>query len=315
VSDIVVRRMREDDLAAADRINRTAFGTFFNLEDPMSFRGDGDVVPGRFRANPDGAFVAESGSGLVACGFVMDWGSAGILGPLTVDVAHWSGGIGGAVMTEMIAYLDERGFALQGLFTHPQSTRHVRLYEGFGFWMQRMTAVMEKAVAADAAMPDAARPFSALDAAGKTVALDACRAVANSVHPGLDLTREIRSIDADGFGETLLVERGGGIVAFACCHQGAGSEAGSAQAVVKFAAVKSGAGAAADFSTLLQASEAFASGRGVGRLVAGTNTGRCECYRAMLQAGFRSWMNGIAMFRPEGDGYNRPGVYVIDDWR
>jgi hypothetical protein len=64
--------MKEQDFADADRINRIAFGTFFGPETPSAFRGDGEVVAGRFAANPDGTFVAEIDGTLVACGFVME---------------------------------------------------------------------------------------------------------------------------------------------------------------------------------------------------------------------------------------------------
>jgi hypothetical protein len=35
----------------------------------------------------------------------------------------------------------------------------------------------------------------------------------------------------------------------------------------------------------------------------------------MLQNGYRTWMNGIIMNRPDTPGYNRPDVFAIDDWR
>ena len=35
----------------------------------------------------------------------------------------------------------------------------------------------------------------------------------------------------------------------------------------------------------------------------------------MLAYGFRTDVQGLAMDRPDEAGYNRPGVYVIDDWR
>mgnify|MGYP003668766678 CR=1 FL=1 len=315
MGDLRVRQLRESDLADADRINRLAFGTFFGLEDPMKFRGDGDVVRGRYAANPAGAFAAERDGRLIGCGFVMDWGSVGILGPVTVDVAHWGRGVARALMADMVAYMDRRGFALQGLFTHPQSPSHIRLYESFGFGMQAITGVMDRQVDPQAGLPEEGRLLSTLALAERERALAGCRDVADAVFPGLDLSGEILSIAACGFGDTLLIEAGGTVRGFACCHQGAMSEAGSAQVLVKFAAVLPGAAAADDFARLLAGAEGFAAGRGVRRLVAGTNTGRAGCYRAMQSAGFRTWMNGVAMMRPSGPGYNRAGVFAIDDWR
>ena len=139
--------------------------------------------------------------------------------------------------------------------------------------------------------------------------------MAGDVFPGLDLGREINVIAERGFGDTLIVGAGGTVAGFACCHQGALSEAGSPQTLVKFAAVRPGPQAAAEFARVLAAAEGFAASRGVARLVAGTNAGRSECYEAMIDAGFRAWMNGVAMVRPNEPGFNRPGVFAIDDWR
>jgi len=315
VSDLVIRQLTESDLAEADRINRLAFGTFFGLPDPMEFRGDGEVVQGRFRRNPDGAFAADLDGKLVACGFVMDWGSVGIFGPLTVDVNQWGNGIARQMLDAMTAYMDVRGFDLHGLFTHPQSATHIRLYEDYGFRMQRVTAVMDKQVDPGISMPADTVFFSSLNDLDREVALKHCVAITETVYAGMDLSGEILSIDANGFGDTLLLQVDGRLAGFACCHQGAGSEAGSSQTLVKFAAVATGTMAGSHFRMLLEACAGFAALRGTSRLVAGTNSGRAACYEVLLKSGFRTWMNGIAMIKPDHEGYNTSATYVIDDWR
>lgn len=319
MSGLVIRQLTEDDLDDADRINRIAFGTFFGLEVPSSFRGDGEVIPGRSASNPAGAFAAELEGQLVACGLVIEWGSVGLLGPLTVDVDVWGKGVGRAMLDEMTRYMDSCDFAFQGLFTHPQSSTHIRLYEAYGFRMKRVTAVMDRTVGATMKMPPSARLFSEVRDKDRQAVLMECRGIADGVYAGLDLSAEILSIDANGFGDTVLLDRESALTGFACCHQGAGSEAGSPQTLVKFAAVAPGVDGPAEFEKLISACDGFAALRGTSRLVAGTNTGRAECYEAMLAMGFRSWMNGIAMLKttPENDhdGYNVPGVFVVDDWR
>jgi hypothetical protein len=45
------------------------------------------------------------------------------------------------------------------------------------------------------------------------------------------------------------------------------------------------------------------------------NLSRLEAYRELLQAGFRTTAQGVVMERNGQPGYNRPGVYLIDDWR
>jgi hypothetical protein len=218
------------------------------------------------------------------------------------------------MMPELIKRLDARRHTLTGLFTHPQSPKHIRLYESFRFWMQRPTAVMEKAVAA-AAIPAGVLLFSRLDAAGKHSAVRDARVVAETIYPGLDLARDIRVVDDLGRGDTVLVTRDGALAGFAVCQHGPGTDGGSGQLLITFGAAKTGPEAAADFAQLLRACEAVAAARGAPRIHAGTNVGRAGAYRLMLGLGYRTWMNGIVMNRNDDPGYNRPEIYAIDDWR
>ena len=36
---------------------------------------------------------------------------------------------------------------------------------------------------------------------------------------------------------------------------------------------------------------------------------------SLVERGFRTFLQGVAMQRPNDEGFNRSGVYVIDDWR
>jgi hypothetical protein len=79
--------------------------------------------------------------------------------------------------------------------------------------------------------------------------------------------------------------------------------------------VRSGPNAAQEFRRLLEACREFARSRGARTLVAGVNLARLDAYREMLQAGFRTTTQGVAMQRNADPGYNRPDVFLIDDWR
>jgi hypothetical protein len=116
-------------------------------------------------------------------------------------------------------------------------------------------------------------------------------------------------------GDTVLLYDGEELVEFAICHMGAGSEAGTGTVYIKFGAVRPGSSAAKWFEDLLAACEALAAENSLTRLVAGTNTARHEAYRMMLERGFRPFISGVAMQRPNDPGYNRPDCFVIDDWR
>lgn len=310
--NVTVRPLAETDMSAAAAINRSAFASFFGIADPAKFRPGADVIRPRWRSWPAAGIALDIDGTLAGVGIMMRWGSVCVLGPLTVDPRHQSKGLARTAMAALLGIADRTGFAFTGLFTHPQSPKHIRLYESFGFAMQRITAVMAKPVAAT---EQAARPFSAIAADGRAAALADLARVSDRAYPGLDLAAEIMIVAEMRLGETLILDEGAGVAGFAVCHCGTGSEATDGQALVKFAAVRGGGGAPERFTRLLAACEAYAAARGVATLVAGTNTGRTEAYRLMKEYGFRTAMNGIAMFRPATDGYNRPDALVIDDWR
>ncbi|MCW5772829.1 MAG: GNAT family N-acetyltransferase, partial [Rhodospirillaceae bacterium] len=160
--DIVVRPLAAADLPAAAAINRAAFTAFFGLPDPAKFRPGADIIGLRWRLWPEGAKALEVDGKLVAVAEMMRWGSIAIIGPVVVLPDYWSKGLARALMPELMAEIDRGGFAFAALLTHPQSPKHVRLYESCGFRMQRITAVMTKPVAA-VPMPAEASLYSTLD--------------------------------------------------------------------------------------------------------------------------------------------------------
>jgi GNAT superfamily N-acetyltransferase len=311
---IVVRPLAEADIPAAARINRAAFSAFFGISDPARFRPGADVVGLRRRLWPEGAFAAELDGALAGSAVMMRWGSVCILGPVTVAPEHWSQGIARALMEKLVERIDAGKFRFAGLVTHPQSPKHVRLYESFGFRMQRITSVMSKAPA-PAALPEDTALFSAQPHRDRPRSLSAITALTGELHPGFDIAPEVLDVAAHGLGETLLLFGKDGLDGFALCHYGRGSEASESQVLVKFAAANGGSDAAERFGRLLAACEALAAARGANVIVAGTNTGRAAAYEIMQAQGFRTTMNTIAMMRPAVDGYNRPDVFAIDDWR
>jgi predicted N-acetyltransferase YhbS len=332
----VIRPMRAEDLAEADRVYRVAFGTQFGLPDPSRFRGDTGVLRVRWAADPRPCFVAEADGRIIGSVLGMDWGSVFVLGPLTVDPAYADRGIGRRLMQAVMDFVAVQRFALAALFTFPHSPKHLHLYESYGFVPQRLTPVLSKMVtqnqtdglgtASPPSLPSPSRGegpgggdalradlFSNITLAERAAALAACRAVSDSVFPGLDLAREIAAIAAQRIGETVLLHASDAIAGFALCHIGAGSEAGSGTLFIKFACVRPGD--AGGFARLVAACEALAAARGGAHIVAGVNRGRDGAYRLMRERGFRADLIGVAMHRPDGPGYNRPQIYAIDDWR
>ncbi len=314
MSEIRVRPLRENDLAEADRIFRTAFGTFIGLRDPAAFAGDTDYVRTRWRLEPAAAFVAEENGEVIGSNFVTNWGSLGFFGPLSVRVDRWNGGIARRLLAPTMECFARWGTRHAGLFTFAQSTKHVHLYQQHGFAPRFLTAIMSKPVDRAAATADWTT-FSATAAADRAATLDDVRELTDAVYDGLDVSREITGADEHGLGDTVLLARDGRLAGIAVCHVGAGTEAGSSTCYVKFAAARPGASAGAAFDDLLTACEAFAALRGAERLSAGVNSARRGAYGRMIVRGFRTDILGIAMQRPDEPATNHPDAWVIDDWR
>jgi GNAT superfamily N-acetyltransferase len=308
-----LRPLVAEDRPAAERINRAAFGKFFGV-DPLGFRPGADVIGPRWRAWPEAGLALELDGALAAVALMMDWGSVCILGPITVDPEHWDKGLARRLMPSLIELVDRKPFSFTGLFTHPQSPKHIRLYESFGFSMQRITAVMAKPVA-PAAGPLDSVVLSSLGTPARESAIASVRELTDQVFPGLDLGREIRTVAALNIGETIVLEEQDRAAAIAICHHGARSEASEGQLFIKFAAARGGDGGGACFLRLLEECERLAAARGAARLIAGTNCGRANAYRLMQDCGYRTIMNGVAMMRPAAEGYNTADKFVIDDWR
>jgi predicted N-acetyltransferase YhbS len=306
--------MLAGDLEAADRVLRVAFGTFRALADPSAAFGDSETVRTRYRAAPDCAWVAEVDGEVVGSVFAARWGSFGFFGPLSVRPDLWDRGIGSRLLEPVLDAFALWDVRQAGLFTFASSPKHLGLYQKHGFWPGALTAVTAKAPTPPTTC--AYMLFSSESPARRERVLDETRALTDDVFTGLDLGRELVAAREQAIGDTLLLRREGVLEGMALCHCGSGSEAGGDTCYVKFAAVRPGDGAPERFERLLDACEAFAEESGLGRLVAGVNTGRVDAYRRLLARGFHTELLGVSMrLRPEASHFDTPEHYVIDDLR
>jgi GNAT superfamily N-acetyltransferase len=309
-----VRPLQENDLTAAERICRIAFGTFLGAPDPETFWTDRDYVRGRWRASHTAGFAAEAGGELAGSNFATNWGSIGFFGPLTVRRDLWNGGTGTRLVEAVMGSFSDWGTGHAGLFTFSHSPKHVALYQKFGFWPRFLTTIMALPVRPGIETERASR-YSALAERDRQGCLRDCRTLSDAIYEGLDLTEEIRTVHAQQLGDTVLLSNEDRVAGFAICHYGPKSEAGAGTCFIKFGAVRPSTVAEEMFGRLLNACEAFAAAQGLPSLVAGVNTARHEAFRELTARGFRTEIVGVTMHRPNEPGYSRPGVYVLDDWR
>jgi hypothetical protein len=308
--NVLIRPLEKTDIPEARRLFGLAFGTFIGLPDPSAFMRDRDLIGTRFAADPRATLGAECAGEFLGSVFATNWGSLGFFGPLTVRPDYWDRGAGKKLLAGVMEIFDAWETRHRGLFTFSNSTKHVHLYQKFDFWPRFLTALMSK----PAARSDAGVPWSKFSEVPEEEIpglLASAHAAADSALEGLDLAIEIRSVHSQKLGDTILLWGDAGLEAFAVCHCGEGTEAGGDNCYVKFGMART----APAFERLLDCCEAFAVSRGVSRLEAGVNLGRSAAYRCMLDRGFRTNMQGVAMHHRNDPGYNRPDAFVMDDWR
>jgi len=314
--EIIIRPVVENDLPAADRIIRVAFGTFLGIPDPTTFMGDASMARTRWLADPGAVLAAEHNGKLIGSNFVTNWGSFGFFGPLTVEPDYWNRGVAQQLLGPTMDIFRRWRNRHLGLYTFPHSPKHMALYQKFGFWPRDLVVSFAKTIdGAPETPPDVSR-FSESKPGDRESLIAACREVTDAIFEGLDVQREIRAVAEQNLGDAILVWDSSRLAGFAVCHTGPGTEAGSGVCYAKFAAVCPSPRAEENFARLLGGIEALAASRRAPKVTADVNVARREAFRAMLAHGFRPQRNGVAMETGDaGSGYNRAGVYILDDWR
>jgi GNAT superfamily N-acetyltransferase len=311
---VVVQPLARHQLEEAERIFRLAFGTFLGLPEPLQFTGDCAYVRTRWLADPTAAWAALLDGTLAGTNFATCWGSFAFFGPLSIHPEWWERGIAHQLLDATMERFAAWGVRHAGLYTFAHSPKHVGLYQRYGFFPGHLTAIASRqAPATGTVAPDECR--SALPSSQRAAVRAACAALTDTIFAGLDVGREIDAVQEQALGDTLLLRRDGALRGFAVCHVGPDTEAGTGVCYVKFAAVAPGPGAGGDFAALLDLCERYAALRGAAQLVAGINTARAAAYQALLGGGFRTYALGVAMQRPNEPGFNRPDVWLLDDWR
>ena len=313
-SDVIVQPLQEADLNAADRVYRLAFGAFLGMEEPLDFGGDANVIQPRWWESPYTAFAAKICDELVGSSFATRWGSFGFLGPLSVNPEFWDQGIATQLIEPVLHYFTTCAVRQVGVFSFTNSPKHLGLYQKFGFWPRYLSIIMQKPVQ-HVSNPPSYTIFSKLTVAEQHSCIQACREITDSIYEGLDLEHEIRMANSQLLGEVIMLSDNSRLNAFAVCHLGPASEAGTGCCYIKFAATRSGAQAEKTFNQLLQACEHYASTQELTLLRTGVNTSRNEAYQQALTYGFSMDIIGLAMHRPNEPAFCRAGIYVLDDWR
>ena len=142
----------------------------------------------------------------------------------------------------------------------------------------------------------------------------AVRELTDAVYPGLDVSREIESVLAQGLGDTVLIDDGTACKGWPSVTSArAPRPARDVLRQVRRRPARSRCRAL--FGLLIDACHALAAEQGASALAAGANAGRDRAWRALAGRGFRRNFQGVTMHRPNEPGYSTSDSFVIDDWR
>jgi N-acetylglutamate synthase-like GNAT family acetyltransferase len=312
---VQIRSIEERDLDDADRIMRVAFGTFLRARDPLKVLGDSDYLRSRFLAEPGCGYVAECDGEVVGSSFATRWGSFGLLGPISVRHDLWGRGIARPLLAPLMDLFDTWQVREAGLSTFPNSSKHIGLYQTYGFWPQQLTAVLGRSVPSTSGTRLEYTTYRTVASADRPAVLSASRALTGALFDGLDLSLEIDKAESQKLGDTVLVRAGAELAGVAVCHCGAGEAWSASDCLIKFAAVRPGPDAAELFEALVDACEQLARERELERVSACVSTARADAYRRLLARGYRAQIHAVDMIRPNAQEFLRPDAYVIHDLR
>ena len=136
--------LKRNEIEEAERIFRLAFGTFLGMPNPLDFMDDRNLMAPRWRSEHVQVVAAREGGRLIGSNVVTRWGSFGFFGPLTVLPEYWDKGVGQRLLERTVSIFDRWGLRHTGLYTFPNSAKHMALYQKFGYWPRYLTALMTR---------------------------------------------------------------------------------------------------------------------------------------------------------------------------
>lgn len=302
--------LQESELPEAEKLLRFAFGTFLGLAEPMNF-GNGAEYTSRWYRDPLGVFAAKADGKLIGFCMVANWGSCAGFGPIVTHPDYWDRGIGSQLITASWSKFDEWESQQIIFCTHANSPKHIYFYGKFGAEPRFLIALCNKALSSIQPQALKAKRYSQLSSELQAESLNAAYQLTDKIYEGLDWRSEILLVQQRSLGDTLLIWDDTGLIGFAICHYGTGSEAARGSCYLKLAAAKS----AKAFEHLIDECEAFSMMLGMSSLVAGVDTACVDAYRLLLAKKFRISVLSVSIHKPNQTGYSRPDVYVIEDKR
>lgn len=305
-------RVMEADISALNSVFSEAFTDRYRRDGLIGVRVP-HLNPAVWRfalADAEGGAMAwRDGRGsIVAFNIAHRSGIEGWMGPLAVHPDHQGSGLGKAVVSAGVDWLRKRGARVIGLETMPRTMDNIGFYSSLGFTPGRLTVTftLEGVRGRQHAVL-----FSSLDPDRRQDAIASCTALLAECAPGYDYSREIALTDSHGLGETLLLENGKDLRAFAICH---GIPLVQGRVREEIRVLKLVARTAADVDELVTQLCTYTRGISARRVAVRIQSEYDEVYRALIQRGARvRWTDLRMSLADYGEKMPQSGI-VLSNW-
>ncbi len=236
-------------------------------------------------------------------------GVEGWMGPLAVRPDAQGSGIGKAVVRAGVDWLIARGSRVVGLETMPRTMDNIGFYSMLDFVPGRLTITLT-VEAVGQQRP--ARLLGRMAASDRDAAMHAMRALTERVQPGYDFTREIDLTESLSLGDTVLLDRGGEVVAFALCHTAPLVEGRTREETRVLKLVMRDEG---DTEALMALVADFARRSGTRRASMRVQGEYLGMYRRLIAAGARvRWTDLRMTVATHPEGVPQAGGVVLSNW-
>ena len=305
-------RVMEADIPALNSVFSEAFTDRYRRDGLVGVRVP-HLNPAVWRfaiADAEGGAMAwrDARGSIIAFNIAHRSGIEGWMGPLAVHPEHQGNGIGKSVVIAGVEWLKEHGAQVIGLETMPRTMDNVGFYSALGFTPGRLTVTL---TLEGVRGRQQAVLFSALDEAGRAAALEQCRELVEASQPGYEYSKEIFLTQAHGLGETIIVESGGEVRAFAVCH-GVPLVQGRVREEIRV--LKLVARTAGDADELVTQLCTYTRSVAAKRVAVRVQSEYDEVYRALIQRGARvRWTDLRMSLSGYGEKMPRSGI-TLSNW-
>lgn len=254
----------------------------------------------------DGAMIWHDADGQIA-GFNMVHlsGVEGWMGPLAVRPDLQGHGLGSTMVRQGIKWLRQEGARVIGLETMPRTVENIGFYSRLGLVPGPLTITLVHETGR--ASGDGERLGDGPEALRR---VEECRALTNSLQPGVDYSRELLISRELSLGDTSLVRRGASLAGFALWHSAplAAGRPRDELRVLKLVASDLEA-----VQAVVNEVEAAAAREQVRRVAIRCQTRYRDIYRALMQRGYRVHWTDLRMTLHDAPEMEGQGI-VMSNW-